>query len=379
MSKVALIRCESYDINQVRAAVRRGVDLVGGASKFAKKGTKLLLKPNLLIGEVPEKCVTTHPSVFRAAAELFLATGASVSYGDSPSFGSMAAAAKKSGLSPVAAELGVAEADFSTPEEVFFERGAQNKKFTLAKAVREHDVIVSLPKLKTHGLEKYTGCVKNQFGCVPGMRKGEYHIKLRSAYDFARMLVDLNRLVSPALYVMDGVVAMEGNGPRGGKPRAMNVILVSTDPVALDATVCRMIGIDPHLVPTVVFGEESGMGKSREEDITLVGDDFAGFVNADFDIDERPVRAFRGRGALRFLSNRLVPRPRIIEDRCVACGQCVSLCPTDPKSVNWDGGDKTRPPVHDYRTCIRCYCCQEICPEGAIELRKPLVRRVFGG
>ncbi len=378
MSLVALVRCESYNINEVRSAISRGIGLLGGASKFAGPGKRLLLKPNLLIGEVPEKCVTTHPSVFRAAAEQFLAAGASVSYGDSPCIGSTAAAAKKSGLAAEAEGLGIAEADFKTPVDMFYEKGSQNKKFTVAAAVRDHDVIVSLPKLKTHAFEKFTGCVKNQFGCVPGMRKGEYHIKLPDAEKFARMLVDLNMLVNPALYIMDGITAMEGNGPRGGKPRQMNLLMFSADPIALDATVCRIIGISPELVPTIVYGSSAGAGVYGENEIELAGDPMEGFVNRGFDIDRTPLKTYRSRGVMRFVNNRLVPKPFILHDKCVLCGQCVALCPTVPKSVNWRGDDRSSPPVHDYSTCIRCYCCQEICPEGAIELKKPLVRKFFG-
>ncbi|TFH42978.1 MAG: DUF362 domain-containing protein [Chrysiogenales bacterium] len=378
MSQVAVIRCESYEIEEVRRAVTRGLDLLGGAGAFAGPKTRLLLKPNLLVGEDPDKCVNTHPSVFRAVAEIFLAAGATVSYGDSPAVGSTSGAAKKAGLKSVADDLGVGEADFRTPVEHYFEKGEQNRKFIIAGAVTENDVIVSLPKMKTHGFEKFTGAVKNQFGCVPGIRKGEYHIKLPDPDGFARMLLDLNALVNPALYVMDGVVAMEGNGPRGGRPRPMNVILFSRDPIAMDATACRLIGLDPELVPTVRIGSASGRGTSREDEIELLGDGLKGLIRPDFDVDRSPLRPYRTRGIMRFIANRLVPRPAIVRDRCVLCGLCVELCPTVPKSVDWRGDDRSAPPGYDYSSCIRCYCCQEICPEGAIELEVPLLRRLFG-
>ncbi|TAL33197.1 MAG: DUF362 domain-containing protein [Spirochaetes bacterium] len=379
MAKVALVRCESYEYPEVRRAVERGVALIGGIGAFVAKGQRVLLKPNLLVGDAPEKCVNTHHTVFRAVAEMILATGAYASFGDSPAVGSATGAARKCGILAVADELGVSEADFKTPVEVFHEKGVQNRKFVVAKAVLDNDVIVSLPKLKTHAFEKFTGCVKNQFGCIPGVRKGEYHIKLPDAGMFAQMLVDLNGFVKPALYVMDGIHAMEGNGPRGGKPRAMNVLLFSSDPIALDATVCRMINVNPEYVPTVKFGHAAGMGVWREADIELLGDDPGGFRVPDFDIDRAPLKPYRARGFMRFLSNRFVPKPFIIKEKCVACGVCVQMCPTVPKSVDWFDGDTKRPPSHNYRTCIRCYCCQELCPESAIELRFPLIRRALGG
>jgi uncharacterized protein (DUF362 family)/NAD-dependent dihydropyrimidine dehydrogenase PreA subunit len=378
VSEVALIRCDSYDPDEVRAAVRRGLGLLGGAGRFAKKGEKVLLKPNLLVGEAPEKCVNTHHAVFRAVAEIFLETGALLSYGDSPAFGTTAFAAKRCGIQDAAHDLDIPEADFKTGVDVFFEKGVQNKKFTVAKAVRDNDVIISLPKLKTHAFEKFTGAVKNQFGCIPGVRKGEYHIKLPDAEQFARMLVDLNGLVGPALYVMDGIMAMEGNGPRGGKPRRMNLLLFSADPIALDATVCRLLGLDPENVPTIAAGAAAGYGTHSVSDIELRGDDPAQFRAPDFDINRAPLAVYRTRGIMRFVNNRLVPRPVINRDACIACGVCVNMCPTIPKSVDWPGEERTGPPVHNYKTCIRCYCCQELCPEAAISLRPPIIRRLIG-
>lgn len=378
MAKVVLIRAESYDVDEVRKAVSRGIDLLGGTGRFAGPGQKVLLKPNLLVGEVPDKCVTTHPAVFRAVAELFIQSGASLSFGDSPAIGSLTGAAKKAGFLQIAEKLGISEADFSTPIDVFYEKGVQNRKFVIAKAVRDNDAIISLPKLKTHGFQKYTGCVKNQFGCIPGLRKAEYHVKLPNADDFAKMLVDLNELVKPVLYIIDGIMAMEGNGPRGGKPRKMGLLLFSEDPIALDATVCRLIDLDPELVPTIHHGYQAGAGSFRKDEIELAGDDFSEFCLPDFDIIRRPLDVYSLRGIRRFLNNGLVPKPVIVKEKCLSCGECVALCPTKPKSVNWETGDRTVPPVHNYSTCIRCYCCQEICSEGAIILQTPLLRRLIG-
>ena len=165
--------------------------------------------------------------MFRAVGELFKTAGAQVWYGDSPAFGSTLGAAKKAELTGSALEAGLELKEFQKGEEVFFAEGKQNKKFIIAKAVLDSDGVVSLPKLKTHGFEKFTGCIKNQFGCIPGLLKGEFHVKVPDANDFARMLVDLDSFVRPRLYIMDGITAMEGNGPRGGSPKQMNVLLFS--------------------------------------------------------------------------------------------------------------------------------------------------------
>jgi len=375
-SKVALVRCNSYDISEVRQAVSRGFELIGGAGSFVTQGEHILLKVNLLVGEVPEKCVNTHPAVFRCVAEQFAASGAIVQYGDSPGFGTPHAAAKKSGIADVAEELNIALADFKDGREVFYEAGVQNKKFFIANGILDADGVISLPKLKTHALERFTGSIKNQFGCVVGMRKGEFHVKLPDATDFARMLVDLNNCVKPRLYIMDGIVAMEGNGPRGGTARPMNVLLFSTDPVALDATASRLINLNPLYVPTTLLGAETGAGTFIEEDIEIIGDELKDFICIDFNVVRSPVKAIKKTQMVSFLNNRLVAKPVIIPEKCTQCGTCVHSCPVEVKAVNWLNGDHTIAPVYDYKKCIRCYCCQEMCPEGAIVLKDPIIIKV---
>ena len=375
-SKVAIVRCGSYDTEEVRKAVSRGLELMGGAETFVKQGEKILLKVNLLVGEVPEKCVNTHPSVFRAVAELFAAEGAIVQYGDSPGFGAPHAAAKKAGIADVADELKLEPADFKEGREVFFEQGNQNKSFYIANGVLDADGLISLPKMKTHGLERFTGAIKNQFGCVVGMRKGEFHVKLPDATDFARMLVDLNSFIKPRLYIMDGIMAMEGNGPRGGTPRAMNVLLFSTDPVALDATASRMINLNPLYVPTTLVGGETGAGTFKEDEIEIVGDVLKDFICMDFNVERTPVKTVKRNRVNTFLNNRLISKPVIIEEKCTQCGTCVHSCPVEGKAINWLNGDKTKAPVYDYKKCIRCYCCQEMCPESAIILKDPMIIKV---
>jgi uncharacterized protein (DUF362 family)/NAD-dependent dihydropyrimidine dehydrogenase PreA subunit len=375
-SKVVIIRCNSYNQQEVNLAISRGMELLGGANTFVKANEKILLKVNLLAGDVPEKCVTTHPAVFRAVADYFLAAGACLSYGDSPGFGTTGAAAKKAGILDEADALHLEAADFKDGREVFFEEGSQNKKFFIANGVLDSDGLISLPKMKTHGLERFTGAVKNQFGCVVGMRKGEFHVKLPDATDFAKMLVDLNSFVKPRLYIMDGIIAMEGNGPRGGTPRPMNVILFSTDPIALDATACRMINLNPLFVPTTLIGSETGAGFYAEDDIELLGDALEEFSCMDFNVERSPVKSVKKGRMNQFLNNRLVAKPYIQEDKCNQCGTCVQSCPVMGKAVNWLDGDKTKPPVYDYSICIKCYCCQEMCPESAIYLKEPLIIKV---
>jgi uncharacterized protein (DUF362 family)/NAD-dependent dihydropyrimidine dehydrogenase PreA subunit len=376
-SKVVLIKCDSYEIEPVRAAIKSGLVLLGGAQQFARQGEKILVKPNLLVGDPPEKCVSPHPSVFQAVLEEFKGTGADLSFGDSPAVGGLALAARQSGLLSAAEKLGVPMADFSTSKTVSFPDGNLIKQFTLVKDVVDADGLISLCKMKSHALTRITGAVKNQFGCIPGMLKSEFHASLPHAQVFSRMLVDLNLLIKPRLFIMDGIMAMEGNGPRNGTPKKMNVILMSTDPVALDATVCRLINLDLKLINTITFGEEFGLGTTNVE---ILGDPIESFISPDFKVNREPASSTTRRsGLLSTLVRKYVSqRPVIDTEKCIRCGKCEEICPAQPKALTWANGHK-QPPVYDYSLCIRCFCCQETCPHEAITVKTPLIHRLIRG
>lgn len=231
-SKVAIVACGDYDPVKVEESVKKCVDLLGGIDRFVKKGEKLLVKPNLLLSKDSSKAVTTHPSVFRGVIRLLQNAGMDISFGDSPAVGSTRSAARKAGLMEVVEELNVPVADMVTRVEVPFPAGSLVKKFILAKGVVDADGLISISKLKTHALTRITGAVKNQFGCVPGMLKTEYHGRMTDDQVFSHMLVDLTLLIKPRLYIMDAIVGMEGNGPASGTPRSIGLILASTDPPA---------------------------------------------------------------------------------------------------------------------------------------------------
>ncbi|MFC2071025.1 DUF362 domain-containing protein, partial [Chloroflexota bacterium] len=282
--KVALIRCTTYDDDKVLKAVRTGLDLLGGISAFTKPGERIVVKPNVLIGTDFNKGATTHPVVFKAVGKLLMDAGASVYYGDSSAVGKSKPNLRRSGLKHVGDELGFNLADFDSGRPVSHKDALLVKKFIIANGVLDSDGLVSLPRLKTHGLVRFTGAAKNQFGCIPGLLKSQYHVKLPNPYDFATMLVDLNTLIKPRLYVMDGIRAMEGNGPRSGKLKQLNVLLLSSDPVALDATACRIIDLDPEFVPTSIPGEKAGLGTYHAENIELVGESIESFLDKSFEV-----------------------------------------------------------------------------------------------
>lgn len=379
-STVAIVKCESYDPQKVTAAVRTGFELLGGAGRFVRSGEKIVLKPNVLAPVGPEKCATTHPEVFRAVAEMLLGQeDIRLSYGDSPGvpLAPSAVAMKRAGYAGIAAQLRIPQADFDHGKLVAFPEGTCSKQLFLANAVLDNDGLVSLPKFKTHGLVRFTGAVKNQYGCVPGMVKGEYHARFPDPTDFSALCADICARVAPRLYVMDAIVAMEGNGPQSGTPRTLGLLLFSTDPVALDTVCCKLIDLDPQFVPTNAAGLKAGLGTMDTKRIRILGTQLETACDTQFDVVRRPPSRLPSNPFIRVIRNVTTRRPVIHPKKCTRCGMCIKVCPVDPKAVRWRRENRRKPPVYSYDRCIRCFCCQESCPSSAIAIKRPLLGRLL--
>lgn len=376
-SRVVLVRCRSYDPAELDAAVKKGLDLLGGARNFFNDGETLLLKPNILIGDLPEKNTATHPAVLYAVGKAFQYAGAKLTYGDSPAFGPPSVSASMSGLASAAESLAIPLADFVHGETVAFPQGMLMKQFLLAKGVVAADGIVDLPKFKTHALMRMTGAVKNLFGCIPGMVKSELHSTLKNKEQFGMMLYDLSRLIKPRLCVMDAVIGMEGNGPRNGSSRQIGLLLFSDDATAMDIVMARLMALDPALVPTLAAAEQQTPGVF--DAIELLGDPLQDFVMPDYQVDRMPSSTTELKNGLlnKVLNQWSSPRPVIDEKKCTICGTCVSICPVTPKALSFTDNGSKAPPVYDYDLCIRCYCCQETCPSEAITVKTPLLGKVL--
>lgn len=371
MSTVAIVPCGSYDDTIVFESVKEGIRLLGGMDKFIGKGEKILLKPNLLNRVQVSRGVTTHPAVFSAVARLLREEGYdNITYGDSPGHpGSAKKTAEVCGIATEADKHDIPMADFSNSSTVEYNHGRVKRKYEICEGVLDADAIINICKMKTHQLERITGAVKNLFGCVCGLNKAKAHAKFPDPESFAQMLVELNMILEPRLHVMDGIIAMEGNGPASGDPVNMDVLLFSDDPVALDAVFCMLIDLDPRQVPTVYFGEKFELGKKNREDIDIVGvASIESYIRKDFNVEREQ---FRTKGGFRLLENlRLVSkRPVIDESKCIRCGACITACPVEIKAIFFDENDNGSAPKYDYSRCIRCYCCQEMCPEGAISVK----------
>ena len=375
-SKVVLLPCREYDEEKIHMLLKQGLDFLGGVETLIPKDAKILLKPNLLKKAEVEKAVITHPVVVGAFAGILRENGyENIVLADSCGHGTTQVVIRGTGMDTYLEKYHIPAVDYSEGVKTAYPQGVQAKEFILPKELLEQDCVISLSKMKTHALERITGAVKNSYGFVYGFHKAKGHTQYPSADSFARMLIDLNKCVAPKLYVMDGIVAMEGNGPGSGDPVPMNVLLMSTDPVALDSVFSRLVYLKPEMVPTNYHGEKMGLGTWKEEEITLLTPDgeismaeaVKKYGNPDFNVDRTEVRKniwTRMAGALKIFQK----KPYIEADKCVRCGICVQSCPVPGKAVDFRKG-KDKPPVYDYKKCIRCFCCQEMCPKKAIKVK----------
>lgn len=375
-SKVVLLPCEEYDEEKIYTLLKQGLELLGGLGSLIPDNAKILLKPNLLKKAEVEKAVITHPVVVGAFARILRECGyENIVLADSCGHGTTQAVIRGTGMDTYLDKYQIPAIDYSEGVRTAYPQGVQAKEFVLPRELLEQDCVISLSKMKTHALERITGAVKNSYGFVYGFHKAKGHTQYPSADSFARMLIDLNKCVAPKLYVMDGIMAMEGNGPGSGDPVPMNVILMSTDPVALDSVFSRLIYLKPEMVPTNYHGEKMGLGTWKEENITLLTPECEAsmqevvdrYGNPDFNVDRTEVRKniwTRMAGALNIFQK----KPYIEADKCIRCGICVQSCPVPGKAVEFRKG-KNKPPVYDYKKCIRCFCCQEMCPKKAIKVK----------
>jgi uncharacterized protein (DUF362 family)/Pyruvate/2-oxoacid:ferredoxin oxidoreductase delta subunit len=379
--RVALEKCDNYDYGQVEQAVRRVVDNLGGIKKFVKPGQRVLLKINLLMKKRPEEAVTTHPAVIEAVIKLVQEAGGVPIIGDSPggpyNVRMLKGIYKETGIEEVAQRTG-AELNWDVGEITLpHPEGKVTKSLTVTTCCANADVVISMSKLKTHGMTVMTGSVKILFGVIPGLLKAEYHLKMPKIADFAEMLVDIVELVKPKLTIMDAVVGMEGDGPSGGTPRKIGAVLGGSNSYAVDVVASDIIGLKPENVPTIMAARGRGF-VSRLEEVELVGAELAGFRIKDYKAPKGfPVNFLDGKVPLvvrNAVLNRVRPIPLFVHDKCVGCSDCVKCCPPKALVLN-----EAKRPVVDLNLCIRCFCCQELCPKKAVEIKRPwLARRIWG-
>jgi len=258
LPKVSLVNAKSYEVLQLRSSLQTLLEPWGGMSAFVKPGDRVLLKPNLLTGNRPTKECTTRKEIVYCVAKLVQEAGGKPFLGDSPAFGSAKGVAKANGYLPLCKELGLPIVEFSGGRYA-----TENDNFAslrLSKEAMNANVVINLPKVKSHMQLTMTLGVKNLFGCVPGKMKAWWHMEAGKDVDrFGEMIVETAKAIAPNLTIIDGIIGHEGNGPSGGEPRELGILGASTDVFALDRAFIEIVNVDPDLVPTLSAQKKLGL------------------------------------------------------------------------------------------------------------------------
>ena len=348
---------------------------LGGMRAFVRPGLSVLIKPNLLGDSAPDRAVTTHPEVVRAAIRQVKAAGGEPMVGDSPSAAVNAESVwERSGMKAVCREDSVrllnleeAGSEISTFEGI---------PYSLARPALNAGLILNLPKFKTHSLTLLTNAVKNLYGLLPGYQKTTMHQALARREQFGRFLAHIYRKIMPGLTISDAIVGMDGEGPSNGDPVAVGLLAASADGAALDAALCRLVGFDCRQVPYLLELYSRPGGAPAFPEIRWAGDSPAAIAAPRF----RPPRtagltSMFPPAAVRVLAPLVWIRPQFGRN-CALCGLCVKSCPTSALAIK---AGRLVPRLAASR-CIGCCCCHEVCPMNAIEMRgSPLLRLVTRG
>jgi len=377
---VGLSRLESYkEPKAVTEALRQALEPLGGMKAFVKPGDKVLLKVNLVAPAKASEAATTHPEFVRGVIRLVKSAGGVPRVGDGPGVGDTLTGLRASGMLKVLEEEGVEPAIFDETSTYENKSNLVMPSLDLTSQLDWCDVLITLPKLKTHVQMGYTGAVKNQYGLIPGAMKARLHFRFQNRDRLADLMVDINRTAKTRLALMDGVIAMEGNGPTGGNPRQLGAVLASDDLPALDVVACSLIGISPEENPLNLAARRANWGTTYLEDIEVSGEDLDEIRCHDFVLVKKPANMLKilplPNFVLRFLRRQFAPRPVIDIEKCRKCGRCSNGCPVKPAAIN-PFAETAAERLND-KTCIRCYCCHEFCPAKAIDLRKTLLAKLL--
>lgn len=383
MATVAISRCDDYELEKVSAAIKRCLSLIGNIETLVQPGMKVLLKLNLLSASLgPERAVNTHPAVIRALVDIFMEDyGCEVYIGDSCGSlrtGSTDKAFRVTQIDKIAEDTGAIIVNFDKDEaiDVTNNNGAILKDFKIAKTVKSVDVVVSVPKLKTHGLTRYTGAIKNMFGSIPANGKKNVHLLAPKNRSMAQALVDVYEMVQPHITIMDAVIGMEGNGPNAGDPRKVGLIIAGKDGVALDAVASTIIGFDPMKVPIIKYAYERKLGTADMNKINVVGEDISKVTVSDFKKPSSSAQDFASNYIPDFIlakmfDNSCTSVSSVYEPNCTRCYECIRNCPA--KAMSAPDGKV----IVDEDKCIGCFCCDEVCNYKAIVMKRTFLGRAF--
>lgn len=348
-----------------------------------KDGMSVFIKTNALSPHPKERAITTHPSVVKAIIEYLKKYNVRIIVGDNPATKEMTTVYRVNGTMDVVNETGVELANNKDLKVISATNYTRYKDFNVSRQIVESDILINVPKLKTHGLAYFTGAQKNLFGTIYGLEKAQWHVKSSSPLEFGEAMSDLYSAIKEQvkdkvfINIMDGIEGLEGEGPAtGGVKKNANVLLGSKDAIALDRVAMEIVKLDYTKSFISIISSKRGLGEFDINNIEVVGDSLELFKDIKFvpaKTEEVGIRSLKMLNDHKIIKNMVLEHPVFDKEKCIKCGECKKICP--PGAICMQ--DKSVPTVNK-KTCIRCWCCQEVCPVNAIsKSKRPLIGRIF--
>jgi len=374
---VSIVRLDNYRPDLVAAALTRALDLLGGLASIIRSQSRVFVKINHLSPATPpERGIVTHPVLTGELLKLLKLMNCDVTVGDDVRSGAADGFAI-SGYRELCRTLGVRLANL---KEAGFRKmplhGSRLRAVFISSLCLDAEFIIDLAKLKTHSFTVFTGAVKNMFGVIPHGLRVDGHRQFSQIDQFSEMLVDIFSCVRPHLTIMDGVVAMEGEGPAAGRLRTTGVIVASRDGIAVDAVSSNIIGFNPLDISTTADADRRGLGQGQLSHIEILGEPLASVRIKKFKHSAIALGLLRRKIPSRLFSSlydHLALIPEVIGGRCTGCLECAAICPVGAAQNR--GGQAWL----DQTTCIHCMCCHEVCRFEAVRVRKRFLGRLISG
>ncbi len=386
MTIVSLLRCGAYENPLLQQIICQSFSIIGFDLKNFRN-QRVIVKPNLLMPSKDEKAIITHSEFFRAVVQIVKQSGGRPVLLESPAIHSLAHTIQKTRYAQVVKSEDIEVADPSKTRRLTYEGAKKFKHLEISEAYFDADIILNLPKFKTHGITYITGAVKLLFGAIPGVEKSKMHLRAPTPEEFSDFILDLYGAMNygfsppkPIIHIMDAILVQEGEGPGpAGKPKWLNAVLCGENGIAVDYVATRIAGLDIKKALTVVKGFKRNYGVSCADEIEVIGEAIPQMQAGDF----QPATGgslfsnmFRWPITTPVFKNLFLDRPVPQESICTLCYQCKKICPSGAIRAS-DG--KKKVPSYDYNACIRCYCCLEICPEAAIRKERGWLQWALGG
>jgi uncharacterized protein (DUF362 family)/Pyruvate/2-oxoacid:ferredoxin oxidoreductase delta subunit len=386
MPTVSLLRCDEYENRILKDTIRKSLANIGFDLKALKKA-RVVVKPNLLMPSKDEKAIITHSEFFRAVVQIVKESGGKPVLLESPAIHSLERTIKKTSYAEIVESEGIEVGNPPKTRTLHFEGAKKFKHIDISEGYFDADIILNLPKFKTHGITYITGAVKLLFGAIPGVEKSKMHLRAPTPETFSEFILDLYGAMNygfspskPIIHIMDAILVQEGEGPGpAGKPKWLNAILAGDNGIAVDYVASRIAGLEIKKALTINNGFKRNYGVSSGDEISVIGDSIENLRPDQFEPATGGSifsNVFRWPFTSPPIKNLFLDRPVPQEKKCTLCYQCKKICASGAISES-DG--KKKVPSYDYNTCIRCYCCLEICPEAAIEKQKGRLQWILGG